>query len=417
LFINQILDGLKHLHKPQLKFLQVLFTTFFVCQSKINFSTLARHSDLNEKTFRRNFRKKVDFIEINRAIIEKCECRVTAFAMDASFIRKSGKETFGLDKFWNGCSGTAEKGLEASIISLVDDKQNASFVLTVDQTQANLSNQEAESQEKTRIDFYAEQVEKIAAKILKYTRIGLFDGFYAKEKFVRRMAKQGFTVISRLRQDASLKYLYEGEQKGRGRPKKYAGKVDFSELHGFEKTIIEIENKHIKLLSKVVWSVSLKRKIKLLVVQYKNKSVNLFSTDVELAAGAIFRLYRSRFTIEFLIRDAKQSGGLNDCQARDNQAIEFHWNTALTTVNLGRAMAQHGEPEAIRKPFSLKSIKQQFFNGHLLRLFIGKLDFELSLIKYEDTLESLRNYAVIIPNSVRSIELIDLYKSGFFETS
>ena len=199
LFINQILDGLPNLHKPQLKFLRVLFQSIFVCQSRINFSTLARHSSLNERTFRRQFRQSLDFSEINQVIIAQSECQITAFAMDASFIKKSGKETFGLDKFWNGCASRAEKGLEASIISLVCGKQGASFALTVDQTQPNLSNKEDDSQKKTRIDFYAAQVEQVASQILKYTRVGLFDGYYAKLKFVNRMSNAGMTVISRLR--------------------------------------------------------------------------------------------------------------------------------------------------------------------------------------------------------------------------
>ena len=155
MFINQILDGLRNLHKPQLKFLRVLFQTIFVCQSKINFSTLARHSALNERTYRRQFQQTLDWTSLNQAIIKQTECQITAFAMDASFIRKSGKETFGLDKFWNGCASRAEKGLEASIISLVCGKQGASYALTVDQTESNLSNQETDSQKKTRIDFYA----------------------------------------------------------------------------------------------------------------------------------------------------------------------------------------------------------------------------------------------------------------------
>ncbi len=76
--------------------------------------------------------------------------------MDASFIRKSGKATFGLDKFWNGCASRTEKGLEASIISLVCGKQKASFVLTVDQTEPNLVEKESHGEQKTRMDFYAE---------------------------------------------------------------------------------------------------------------------------------------------------------------------------------------------------------------------------------------------------------------------
>lgn len=396
MFINQILDGLRNLHKPQLKFLRVLFQTIFVCQSRINFSSLARHSPLNERTFRRQFRQTVDFVEINEAIIKKAECQITAFAMDASFIKKSGKETFGLDKFWNGCVGRAEKGLEASIISLVCGKQKASFALTVDQTEPHLVEKDGAGEQQTRIDFYAEQVQKVASQILKYTKVGLFDGYYAKEKFVARMSHLGLTVISRLRQDANLKYLYQGAQKKRGRHRKYDGKVDFLELSRLSETSVKVADKEIKLSSGVVWAVSLKRKIKLVVVKYGKKTVNLFSTEVEMQAAEIFFLYRSRFTIEFLIRDAKQSGGLEDCQARDNQGIEFHWNAALTSVNLGRAMTPCEKlNDEQKKPFSMKSIKQQFFNEHLLNLFICKSGLEQSLIKCKETLTELRNYATI----------------------
>ena len=107
MFINQILDGLGGLSKPQGKFLSVLFNTIFVCQSRINFSSLARHSGMSERTFRRNFRQEVEFVQINQAIIEQAKCQITAFAMDAVFIKKIGKQTFWLDKFFENQPSSA----------------------------------------------------------------------------------------------------------------------------------------------------------------------------------------------------------------------------------------------------------------------------------------------------------------------
>lgn len=395
MFINQILKGLSHIHKSQLKFLTVLFQTIFVCQSRINFSSLARHSDLNEKTYRRNFQKEFDFVELNQSIINLSKFTIEAFAMDASFIKKSGSETFGLDKFWNGCLSKAEKGLEASIISLIDVTENASLCLTVDQTEPNPVIRVEGEPKKTRVDFYAEQLEKVAVTILKYTRIGVFDGFYAKQKFVDKTVDLGFVMISRLRRDANLKHLYNGGQKPKGRPRKFGEKVDWIDLEKFTKETTELQGKELNLYAAAVYSPSLKREIKLVRVIFKNKSINLFATDLEMSGKDIFRFYRSRFSIEFLIRDAKQSGGLNDCQARDNQAIEFHWNSSLTSVNFARGMSHANELKTRKKPFSMKSIKQQFFNEHLLKLFICKSGLQQSLIKYEETLASLRNYAVI----------------------
>ncbi len=49
----------------------------------------------------------------------------------------------------------------------------------------------------------------------------------------------------------------------------------------------------------------------------------LFSTDLKLAAKNIYQFYKARFQIEFLFRDAKQFIGLNHCQARSQQALNF----------------------------------------------------------------------------------------------
>ena len=230
---------------------------------------------------------------------------------------------------------------------------------------------------------------------MKYTKIGVFDGFYAKQKFVERTVAKGLTLISRLRQDANLRHLYQGEQKLKGRRRKFAEKVDFNDSSKFEESTAVIDDKEIKLSSATVWSPSLKRTIKLVIVKFKTKNVNLFATDLEMTAKEVFRYYRSRFSIEFLIRDAKQSGGLSDCQARDNKALEFHWNAALTSVNLARGMEHENRAEGEKKPFSMRTLKQQFYNEHLLKLFICKSGLEQSLIKYEETLASLRNYAVV----------------------
>lgn len=389
MFINQILDGLTSINKPQAKFLQTLFRAMLVCHSAINFLSLARHSNLCEKTFRRHFRRFFDFARFNLQIIERTmSVKPVAFAQDASFIKKSGKHTFGLDKFWNGSHSRVEKGLELSLISLIDNQQNASFALSAEQTPPNLP-------DKTRIDFYLEHLQRVSTALPESIQYGIFDGFYAKRKFVSGVLNLGFHLISKLRSDANLKYLYAGQQKRRGRPKIFDGKVDFSDLSRFYCTLLP--EKNIKLYSAILWSVTLKVKIKLVVLQIGNRQTNLFSTDLELSGKEIFELYRSRFTIEFLIRDAKQSAGLQDCQARDKQALEFHWNTSFSTVNLARMEVGKVTPLVKPQPFSMKSIKQRFFNDHLLNLFISKLDLEQTLIKYQKTFEELRNYAVISP--------------------
>lgn len=181
MFINQILDGWQDLAKPQRKFLTTLFSTMLIIQSSINFLSLGRHSHLSEKTFRRQFRRHFEFPQLNRQIIEQSGCfQPIAFAMDASFIKKSGKHTFGLDRFWNGCHSRVEKGLELSLICVIDNEQNASLALSVEQTPPNLS------ATKTRIDFYLEHLNRTTPSLPDSIRYGIFDGFYAKPQICER---------------------------------------------------------------------------------------------------------------------------------------------------------------------------------------------------------------------------------------
>lgn len=108
--VNQILSRLDNINKPQEKFLQVLFATMLSVHSHINFLSLGRHTELSERTFRRQFRRDFDFPAFNRETITQAHCPPPlCFAQDASFIPKSGKHTFGLDKFWNGSHSRSKK--------------------------------------------------------------------------------------------------------------------------------------------------------------------------------------------------------------------------------------------------------------------------------------------------------------------
>jgi hypothetical protein len=61
-----------------------------------------------------------------------------------------------------------------------------------------------------------------------------------------------------------------------------------------------------------------------------------FSTDLEMKAEKTVSYYRSRFQIGFLYWDAKQYCGLTNCQARSENKPGFHFNAALTAVNIAK---------------------------------------------------------------------------------
>ena len=83
----------------------------------------------------------------------------------------------------------------------------------------------------------------------------------------------------------------------------------------------------------------------------------------------IVSYYRSRFQIEFLYRDAKQYCGLEDCQARSKNKLNFHFNTALTAVNIAKVHWLDTR-KSNAQAFSMTNFKTLCHNKLLLDRFI-----------------------------------------------
>jgi hypothetical protein len=70
--------------------------------------------------------------------------------------------------------------------------------------------------------------------------------------------------------------------------------------------------------------------------------------------------------MEFGFRDAKQFTGLENTQARSTNKLDFHFNTALTTVNIAKVIQLKDEVKR-GFPFSMRDYKILFHNELLLR--------------------------------------------------
>ena len=109
----------------------------------------------------------------------------------------------------------------------------------------------------------------------------------------------------------------------------------------------------------------------------KPRYLLLFSTDLSLTGAEIVDLYQLRFQIEFLFRDAKQFTGLTDCQARDKQALHFHFNTSFSAVNLAKLDLLAQQPPEQAFVFSLSSYVHRSFSYRLLSRLLASLDLDL----------------------------------------
>lgn len=375
--IEEALAKMPELGEWQKRFLITLFNTLLLLKGKVNFSSLASHSELGERTYRRGFRRAFDFERFNLNCIEQRPAKgKLVAAMDASYIPKSGKQTYGLGKFYSGCLGRAVKGLEISEIALIDRASKQAFSFSTKQT--------VDEAGKTRPELYAEHVTDCAATLPKEVKYLLVDGYYSKKRFINPVCalNQGLEVVGKLRCDANLRYLYRGTYAGKGRPKRYDGKVDFGDLSRF---IYDENEKDLHLYVQTLWHVGLKRTIRVVLLlntsKPKPRYILLFSTDLSLTAKDILELYRLRFQIEFLFRDAKQFTGLTDCQARDKQALHFHFNAALSAINLAKLDLLNQQPLRQSFVFSLRTYIHRSFSHRLLSRLLDNLDLDLSCTK------------------------------------
>jgi hypothetical protein len=391
--IDTILDKMSNIFKPQHKFISVLLTTVMLMHGKVNFRNMSRYSSLCEKTFSRQFRNPFDFARFNMIGTEMSVTPQTLMiaAIDCSFIAKSGRHTYGLGKFYNGARSEAEKGLEISELAVVDVNYNTAYSVSAWQTPDSFSAGH------TRTDWYVEHFVQDAPCLPPSIRYLAADGYYAKKKFTDGVTAAGYHLISKLRHDADLRYLYAGEQKPKGRPKMYDGKVRFDNTDRFE--FVHGTDDNVSLYTAVVNSPSLKRNIRVVyLVRRLNGKVAtalLFSTDIHLSATDIYRFYKARFQIEFLFRDAKQFAGLSDCQARCEISLDFHFNACMTALNLMKWESRRIMQSEFNPGCSVASVKIRNFNEYLLKRFCNMSGLDFSSIKSADAYNEIINIGAI----------------------
>src|SRR5215211_4423653 len=219
--VNNILKQMPAVGQPQRMFLVMLFSTILALRGRVNFRNLSRYCDYSERTIARQFRRSFDWPDFHQRIITTAldpQAKVIS-AQDASFIPKSGKQTFGLGHFFNGCAGRAERGLEISTLAVVDLRLHP---------------------------------------------------------------------ITKLLGDADCRFLFTGPHPTRrGAHRKYDGKVHWQDLSRFEALGTLAEAEHVHLYTAVVWHVTLKRKLRVVVLINRQDPATprylvLASTDLAL---------------------------------------------------------------------------------------------------------------------------------------
>ena len=285
---------------------------------------------------------------------------------------------------------------------MLDITDNCAYGLSVEQTPPRDKDTASQA---TRIDAYLEQLRGVVVgHQLQHLRYVITDGYYSKRKFLDGVRALGMHQIGKLRQDANLRYLYQGPGRpGPGRPKTYDGKVLFDDpvsstgqaLSRFERVTSE-DDDSIVLYHQVLNHVHLRRNLRVVLVldSRSRRRAVLFSTDTDMDAQTLYRSYKARFQIEFLFRDAKQFTSLSGSQARSQAKLHFHFNASMSALTLGKLEARQ-QSSGSQAGFSMASVKRRAFNQHLLERISQHLAQGHSLEKSSPHYQDLCNYGTI----------------------
>jgi Transposase DDE domain len=370
--------------KPVSKFIIHTVELWLGMNCRYVFSNMERWGSMTEKSYRNGFKKIFDWFGFNFQMVKQHFGKKIIAVFDPSYIKKSGRQTYGLGMFWSGVRQRALKGLEIGCLAFVDVTAGTALHGEAVQTPSPKSLKE---KGKTLVNHYTEVIEKHINDILFVTSYLAVDGYFMKKEFINPLFKKGLHIITKARSDANLMYVFKGRQKtGRGRKKRYDGKINTASIDKRRLACCysdEQMDEQMKVYGGIVYSVLLKQTVLAAFIYYgdKKKPEIIISTDTTMDTMTMCKYYGLRFQVEFLIRDAKQYTGLEDCMARDGQKLHTHFNIAMTVVSVAKAAYHLSVLQEERGSFSMVDIKMMHMNQLITKRIFCNLALDLSCRK------------------------------------
>jgi len=380
----------KALKESRATFIFHAILCFAGIKGKINFLQMQRFLKKSEQYFRIHFANRFNFQSFNSAMMQARRSEYV-IAFDPSYLPKSGKKTYGLDSYWSGCARAVKRGLEICGFAVVDTVINTAFHLNAIQT--------PKSKNFNLLQYYCQTVKEHFLYFKELSNYLVADAYFARREVVETIASLGMHFISRLHKNAALFYLNREPKTGkRGRHKKFVGKVNTKSPDMNYFTLV-FNSAEMKVYNAIVYSKAFMCNINLSITVFcdeKGKeTTNLyFSTDLKMDGVKIVNYYRSRFQIEFLYRDAKQHCGLEDCQARSKNKLDFHFNVALTTVNIAKLHWLETR-KSDKEPFSMTNFKTLTHNTMMLERFLCEFAINPNSPKIQSKIKKLLTYGLI----------------------
>jgi len=307
---------------------------------------------------------------------------VYILAGDEVVVTKSGKTTFGLDRFFSGIYQKVVPSVAFFSLALISTTTRRAFPLRLEQivrTEAEKAASKAKAaakktkqpgpkckagrpkgsknQPKTELTLSPElQRIQTMLKAQLHLMAGMLplvyltlDGHFGNSPTLQMVRGCDLHLISKLRSDAALYFAYDGPYQGRGPRRKYGAKLDVDAIpaqylcqrsteNGVETRISQVEVLHKEFpqpLNVVVI-------VKINLTTQKRAHVILFSSDLTLPYDKLIDYYSLRFQIEFTFRDAKQHWGLEDFMTVTATGVSNAANLSLMMVSLSAVLLEEG---------------------------------------------------------------------------
>ncbi|WP_152591186.1 transposase [Nostoc sphaeroides] len=295
---------------------------------------------------------------------------VYLLAGDEVVISKSGKQTYGLDRFFSSLVSKPILGLSFFTLSLVSVERRHSFPIQIEQViksdiekssvspRPEIKTKEkrgrgrpkgSKNKNKTEVILTSEllRIKKminelvlLIANFIPLTYLVL-DGHFGNNNALQMARQVNLHIISKLRHDSALYIPYQNPDPNHRSRRKYGDKLDWRNISDeyLRQSIIEediqTDTYQASLLHKeFAQSLNVVILVKTNLKTNARSHVILFSSDLKLSSEKIIDYYKLRFQIEFNFRDAKQFWGLEDFMNIGQTAVTNAANLAFFMVNL-----------------------------------------------------------------------------------
>ena len=345
------------------------------------------------RTIQRLFNTPLNWLQLNWLLIRHHLWdgdEVALMSGDHVVVTKSGKTTYGLDRFFSSLYGKAVPGLCFLSLSVLSVKHRLSYPVVTEQvdkpcrcrfktrakeagwwlTRASQREQESQSSRgrpQPIAEVYSAHIKRLLEQIGDTFKVVyfIFDGELGHHDALQMVQQVGLHLISKLRYNSALYLPYDGPYSGRGPRRKYGQKLDYQNMPSeyLKSTSIDKEIK-TQIYQMPLWHKKFADLLNVVVIVKTNLKTNktahvvLFSSDLELGYEKVIDYYRLRFQLEFNFRDAKQYWGLEDFMSVKERPVYTSANLAMFMVNLSHALIRPMREEW--PAFSVNDLKAWF---------------------------------------------------------